>query len=131
MSRPDVSTAEWIVEAPSACDSSGQQCEQLPVSNFGSEAFSHARASTVAGHRGTITDSAWSAIQIQLSQDGNLQRPRFADTASTAGATPSALAGTGSSFTVAYSESAPAAGQTPQTLTPASGGPWSGVFAAG
>jgi hypothetical protein len=131
MSAPDVSTAEWIVEAPSACDSTGQRCAQLPVSNFGTELFSHARATTTTGHRGTITDSAWTPTQIQLSQGGT-RRPGFADASSTAGATPSALAGSGSSFTVSYSQTAPGTGQTtPRTFTPAAGGgPWNGVFAA-
>jgi hypothetical protein len=130
MSAPDVSTAEWIVEAPSACDSTGQRCAQLPVSNFGTELFSHARATTATGHRGTISDSTWTPTAIQLSQGGT-RRPGFADAASTAGAMPSALAGSGSSFTVSYSQTAPGTGQTgAQTFTPAGGGtPWSRALA--
>ncbi len=34
MSAPDVSSAEWIAEAPSACFSSGA-CRTLPLADFG------------------------------------------------------------------------------------------------
>jgi hypothetical protein len=42
VSQPlDVSSAEWIAEAPSACTSSGS-CEVVPLTNFGSVTFSNA-----------------------------------------------------------------------------------------
>jgi hypothetical protein len=123
MKRPDVSTAEWIVEAPSACDSSGAGCRQLPVSNFGTVAFQKARATTVRGHAGTITDSAWTPTTIELDQSSG--GARFQPVASAAGATPSSLSADGSSFSVSYTETQSTGGDT--TVTPGAGGgrfPW-------
>ena len=45
--------------APSACSSFGA-CRALPLTNFGTVAFSSATA-TAAGHAGTISDPAWAA----------------------------------------------------------------------
>jgi hypothetical protein len=64
MSAPDVSSAEWIAEAPSACTSSGD-CRALPLANFGTVAFTSAKA-LAAGHGGTIVDTAWDATAIEL-----------------------------------------------------------------
>jgi hypothetical protein len=107
---PDMSTAEWIEEAPSACNSAGQ-CQQLPISNFGTVGFLRASATTANGHKGTVSDSAWSPTSIQLSPAGGGRR--FVSASSTAGATPSPLSSDGSSFSVSYSESAPSSGQAP------------------
>ena len=52
---PDTSSAEWIAEAPSACDGSGS-CQPLPLSDFGTVQFTGATA-TAGGHTGTISDS--------------------------------------------------------------------------
>jgi hypothetical protein len=60
---PDISSAEWIAEAPSTC--SGFSCSPLPLANFGSVSFS--RIATIGNsHPGTLTDPAWTAIPIQL-----------------------------------------------------------------
>ena len=48
MAAPDVSAAEWIAEAPSACTRSGK-CRPLPLTNFGAVSFSKATA-TANGH---------------------------------------------------------------------------------
>jgi hypothetical protein len=116
---PDVSTAEWIEEAPSACNSAGQ-CAQLPISNFGTVGFLRASATTAKNFKGTIGDAHWSPTTIQLSPGG---RPRrFASASSSGGATPSSLSSDGSSFSVSYTESAPPASQTP-TQFPGAGAP--------
>src|SRR5438132_2926091 len=60
MSAPDVTSAEWIVEAPSGCDR-GNNCVQLPLSDFGTVSFVHAVATTTGGHSGTISDGSWLA----------------------------------------------------------------------
>src|SRR6476660_4413149 len=52
MARPDLGSAEWVAEAPSGCDSAGN-CTTLPLTNFGTVAFSRSTAS-VKGHRGRI-----------------------------------------------------------------------------
>ena len=35
MAAPDAGNAEWIAEAPSACNASGTSCRTLPLANFG------------------------------------------------------------------------------------------------
>lgn len=64
MSSPDISSAEWIAEAPSLCGSRGD-CRTLPLADFGTVAFSEAKA-LAAGHGGSIVDGAWSANAIEL-----------------------------------------------------------------
>ena len=91
MSSPDVSSAEWITEAPAECDSSGR-CQQLSLSNFGTITFKRASATSGSGHTGSISDSAWSATRIELVES--------------AGAVASALSSGGSSFSIAYQENA-------------------------
>jgi hypothetical protein len=63
-SAPDVSSAEWIAEAPSDC-SRGGTCLPLPLANFGTVGFVSAKASR-AGHTGPISDPAWSPTAIAL-----------------------------------------------------------------
>jgi hypothetical protein len=98
----DVSSAEWILEAPSDCVTANS-CQTLPLANFGSEAFASARAQSANGHLGTISDRAWGATKIQLQPSGR----RFVvlnGSAPTIGtATPSALNPRGTAFSIAYS----------------------------
>jgi hypothetical protein len=105
MAAPDVSSAEWIAEAPSACSNSGQ-CTTLPLANFGTVSFSSANA-TAAGYTGTISDATWgpTAIDLHGSVGGFFGR-RFGAMATSAGATPSDLSSDGSSFSVTWAESA-------------------------
>jgi hypothetical protein len=86
MSAPDVSSAEWIAEAPSACSSSGD-CRTLPLANFGTVSFTSAMA-LAAGHGGTIVDAGWTATAIELQ--------------SFTGAFPSELSADGGSFSVTW-----------------------------
>jgi hypothetical protein len=98
----DLTSAEWIVEAPSACISA-DSCQTLPLANFGSASFDSARVQSSGGHQGAISDPAWSATKIKLTPGGRrfvtYQRPGPAAGA----ATPSALQIAGSSFRVTYS----------------------------
>jgi hypothetical protein len=105
MSSPDVSSAEWIAEAPSACTSNGN-CRTLSLANFGTVTFASARA-TAAGHTATITDPAWAATAVSLAGGGGLGRGpgRFSSLAPAAVATPSALSADGGNFAVTWSES--------------------------
>ena len=86
MSAPDVSSAEWIAEAPSACTSSGQ-CRTLPLANFGTVSFTSALALS-SGHGGTIADAGWAATSIELR--------------AITGAVPSELSADGGSFSVTW-----------------------------
>ena len=106
MSAPDVSSAEWIAEAPSACTNDGN-CRTLPLANFGTITFASARA-TAAGHSGTITDAGWAPTAVSLAGGGGFGRGfgRFSTFATSAGATPSALSADGGNFAVTWSQAA-------------------------
>jgi hypothetical protein len=96
MDNPDVSSAEWIAEAPSQCDGSG--CQPLPLADFGNVSFSNSTA-TANGHTGTISDSNWSSQAVQL--DGGAGGGFISDSSS-ATAAPSNLSSDGSSFSVSW-----------------------------
>ena len=111
----DVTSADWIVEAPSECAGSvdPNACRTLPLADFGTAGFSAARATTLAGHSGAIADTAWSRAAIRLAPAAGA---RFGggpgpgggppDTLSVAGAAPGALTAGGSAFDVAYEQDA-------------------------
>ena len=102
----DVSSAEWIVEAPSVCDGSGG-CSTLPLTNFGAVAFSLASA-TIGTDTGPANDPAWSASALELRQNAarTISASRFgrASSAALVSAAPSALTGAEGAFTVTWAE---------------------------
>jgi hypothetical protein len=85
MRLPETDTAEWIVEAPSACF---MTCEQLPLAEFGRVVFAQA-STTGAGHTGTIRDPGWSRLRLKM-------RPRGGRSAAVA----TSLSANGSTFHV-------------------------------
>ncbi len=97
----DVSSAEWIVEAPSECLSQFA-CQALPLANFGSVSFDSATAVTTDGAAGSIAGSAWGRTKIKLTP--GTQRFIVARGSSDTGGTaaPSALRGGGKRFDVIY-----------------------------
>jgi hypothetical protein len=109
----DLSSAEWIVEAPSECWSFGQ-CMTLPLANFGSMAFQDATVQPTSGPWGSISDSRWRTTRIILiphNQSLILAHPGLG---SGGAASPSGLQSGGSAFTVSYApmgQSAGAGGQ--------------------
>jgi hypothetical protein len=108
-SNPDVSSAEWIAEAPSTCQQGLSDCTPLSLADFGTAQFSGASATTTDGHTGTISDSDWQTAAVTLSPSASQQGfgAQFASYgSSSAGATPSSLSSDGSSFSVAYSADA-------------------------
>jgi hypothetical protein len=112
----DVTSAEWITEAPSEC-LSNTQCHTLTLADFGTARFANTIARTTAGRTGTISSPLWTATEIILSGMG----PRFVDyggDGSSAGTTskPSALTAGGSAFSVTYS--------APTTTSSGSGYPY-------
>ncbi len=114
MSAPDTSTAEWIAEAPSACDPAGN-CQPLPLASFGKVSFTNA-AATSGGHTGPISDPHWTAQPVALSPDasGAISYPQTG----AAGAEPSQLSSDGASFAITSSAgggSAAASGGDPST----------------
>ena len=90
--QPDLTSAEWIAEAPSSCTSSGG-CTTLPLANFGSVSFTRS-ATTGDAHAGTITEPAWGATAIELAESspGSVD-PRYTGTAAGSGAAPSSTVG--------------------------------------
>lgn len=100
VSSVDVTSAEWITEAPSAC-TSNNFCEPLPLTNYGSMRFSAAKASTTAGKTGAISSSLWDRTEIALAPGAR----RFIAYSAASDSTPSSLTSAGTSFDVRYSTS--------------------------
>jgi hypothetical protein len=100
VAMPDLSSAEWIAEAPSACTSGGR-CAVLPLANFGTVTFT--RAATIAsGHPGTINDPTWANDSISLVPQTASRFFGGLSSSSTAGASPGALSADGRSFGVSW-----------------------------
>ena len=62
-SGADLTSAEWIAEAPSLCTNT--VCRPLPLANFGTVTFSRITAATSSG-AGTLIAPGWSAVPLQL-----------------------------------------------------------------
>jgi len=108
MSNPDVSSAEWIAEAPSSCDSSLGNCTPLPLTNFGTVDFTSSSATTSDGQTGSISDPNRSAAAVSLTPGAGGSGYEGVDLGSgqsSGSASPSSLSSDGSSFSVAYSAS--------------------------
>ncbi len=133
MANPDTSSAEWIAEAPSACDQTASSCTPLPLTNFATVKFTHARATATDGHTGTISDTDWSAAAVTLSGSASGYGPAgisYNPSGSSAGATPSGLSSDGSSFSVAYTANSAAAtsGAGPSSGSSGSGDGYGGGY---
>jgi hypothetical protein len=100
MNNPDVSSAEWIAEAPSTCDGSGS-CQPVALADFGTVSFSNASA-TAGGHTGTISDPSWMTQPVALSAGAGGGSPDFVTGQSSGSAQASGLSTDGSSFSVGY-----------------------------
>ncbi len=100
----DVSSAEWIAEAPSTCTANGR-CRAVPLTQFGSVNFTNATA-IADGHPGTISDPAWVAAPIELIASGGGGRffGRGDVLGPGVGAVPGDLSSDGSSFSVAWQQ---------------------------
>jgi Peptidase A4 family len=97
----DVTSAEWIVEAPSDCINI-DACQTLPLANFGSTTFHLASAVSSGGHQGSISDPAWRWTKIRLSPGGRRFVVYRGKGASAGAASPSTLRLKGSSFKVTF-----------------------------
>jgi hypothetical protein len=101
VAQVDVSSAEWIVEAPSSCGDNGD-CRALALADFGTTSFANAKATKTTGHTGTISDPAWSAAAITLSPQRGPGGLRFASDGALGSAIPADLSPAGDAFTVTY-----------------------------
>ncbi len=122
--RPDTSSAEWIVEAPSIC--TGQSiCSTLALTDFGTLRFTSAVAA--AGRRvGALDDAAWARTELELQQGaagarGPRSGPRFAGGRSPIAARPSPVREPDGSFSVTWGERPTAAAPSQVTLPSALG----------
>jgi hypothetical protein len=110
LARPDTSSAEWIAEAPSTCNTN-RSCTALALTDFGTVDFTNASARTARGVAGTISGPTWFAHAIAL--DESSRRPigaRVFGPATLVTAEPTILEDSGSSFAVNWAEVAPAYG---------------------
>lgn len=124
MSHPDVSSAEWIAEAPSACGQGASNCTPLSLADFGTVTFTGAGATSANGHTGPISDPAWSAVAVTLNPGASsmgYDGPQFTAQDGSAGAAPSQLSSDGSSFSVTWNGGA--ASSTATSVPGGSGGP--------
>jgi hypothetical protein len=101
----DVSSAEWIVEAPSDCPTNAS-CLTLPLANFGSASFTQSAAETAGGHAGTINDPFWRSTKITLDPGGGQFVSASSVGAAPGGASAGPLDATGGAFTVTYAGAA-------------------------
>ncbi len=99
-SEVNLSSAEWILEAPSVCVPFSDNCLIRPLLSFGRAGFSSAQVTTVDSFRGTIGNRAWQRLRIVLVQERLLGGGRYL----VRGASPSGLRARGGSFSVSYKE---------------------------
>jgi hypothetical protein len=99
--RVDMTSAEWIVEAPSECVGA-DTCLSLPLANFGTASFSAAQVQTRLGQWGRILDPEWHHTKISLVPGGRQFVSKGFAGFGLGGAAPSAVSPAGSAFTVDY-----------------------------
>lgn len=112
----DLSSAEWIAEAPSNC---AHVCSALPLTDFGTVGFTGATAQTANGDVGSISSPYWSAHPIALNErDTAIGTGRFFGPPQLDTALPSLLDATGSSFSVSWAQEQPSAASGPGRFFP-------------
>ncbi|MFI5041872.1 MAG: G1 family glutamic endopeptidase [Acidimicrobiales bacterium] len=95
----DLSSAELIAEAPSACNASNR-CHQLPLANFGTMTFTGG-AATAAKRSATFDDPSWFATRVDLQQENGTDAGQIAPGSTPASVVPTALGANGS-FSVTW-----------------------------
>ncbi len=103
MAAPDLTSAEWVAEAPAECGGFGE-CRQIPLTNFGTVNFtrSFAKGNDVSG---TISNPSWISNPLQLIPHSSALFGRRGGTAtdsSDAGASTSSLNPAGTGFTMVW-----------------------------
>lgn len=119
MAVPDLTSAEWVAEAPAECGSFNQ-CRQLALTNFGSIAFgrSYAKGNGISG---TISSPSWVSTDLQLIPHSSPlfgARDNTATDPSDAGASTSTLNSSGRGFSMTWQArpALPGAGPDPDPV---------------
>ncbi len=103
ISAPDLSSAEWIVEAPSLCFTS-TNCSPLPLTNFGTVSFSGASVSNAQSNRTAIDAGSLKVTRLELRDYSSGPGRRFTSSATPTSGTASPLSASGNAFTVTWGE---------------------------
>jgi hypothetical protein len=98
----DLTSAEWIVEAPSACFADGR-CLTLPLADFGRATFNDSMVQAAGGLLGRISDADWRTTRIRLTPTAQRDVSSNGGFGPGGGAKPSTLRSKGSAFTVSFS----------------------------
>jgi Peptidase A4 family len=98
---PDLTSAEWIVEAPSVC-LTPRSCRTLPLTNFGSVSFSRASVTTAQDLRTTIAGGSYRVTDLELRDSASSPRGGRGRERSLAGADPSELLEGDAGFAVTW-----------------------------
>jgi hypothetical protein len=114
----DNTSAEWILEAPSACLVGTNSCQIQPLTDFGQALFWQARAQDTGGQRGTISQGPWTHTKLSLVPGGQQFISQQSGSSAAGSALPSALNGYGGSFKVTYRSVNVASGTTMATRLP-------------
>ena len=101
--KPDLSSAEWIVEAPSLCFTS-THCTPLPLTDFGTVSFSNASVNTSQSQRTAIDARSLKVTQLELRDYSNGPGRRFSASVTPATGIASPLSASGNAFTVTWGE---------------------------
>jgi hypothetical protein len=98
----DLSSAEWILEAPSACIAGTSFCRTLPLTNFRQAVFTYARVLPTTGQLGTISSGPWAHTRITLVPSGQQFVTNNHGGVPFGTARPSSLSPNGGSFSVTF-----------------------------
>ncbi|HET9720791.1 MAG TPA: G1 family glutamic endopeptidase [Solirubrobacteraceae bacterium] len=96
----DLTSAEWIAEAPSECLGIAN-CSVLPLADFGSVSFMHAYAQANRHRAGGISSHHWNRTRILLANTNG--RRYVSGNSASAHATPSVLHQDGRAFSITFS----------------------------
>ena len=97
----DVSSAEWIAEAPSQCVSI-DSCQTLPLADFAPTKFDSATVKSSTGHSGSISDRTWGWTKINLTPGGRRYAAYNGSGPAAGAASTSSLISGGRSFSVIW-----------------------------
>ncbi len=117
ISAPDLSSAEWIVEAPSLCFTS-THCTPLPLTNFGTVSFSNASVSSSQSQTSAIDARSLKVTRLELRDYSQGPGRRYAASVTPASGIASPLSAAGNAFTVTWGplegEGSQAGSESPQ-----------------